>query len=59
MHASFNSGTAETVLPPDVATDETVIFTGVQRSFSIFTGTAGVFTRIALSRMVRIGRLWL
>ena len=44
LNAAFYSGTSESVLPGDVAKDDIVKYTGVQRSFSIFTGTAGVFT---------------
>ena len=44
LNAAFSSGTSESVLPIDVAKNAVVRYAGVQRSFSIFTGTAGVFT---------------
>ena len=44
LNAAFSSGASESVLPGDVMKDEIIKYTGVQRSFSIFTGTAGVFT---------------
>ena len=44
LNAAFSSGTSVSVLPADVLEDQTIAYTGVQRSFSIFTGTAGVFT---------------
>ena len=44
LNATFSSGTSQSVLPANVVENEIVEYTGVQRSFSLFTGTAGVFT---------------
>ena len=44
LNAVFSSGTSETYLPDDIAPTQAVQFLGVQRSFSLFTGTVGVFT---------------
>ena len=45
LNAVFSSGTSETCLPDEVVSLKgSLQFLGVQRSFSIFTGTAGVFT---------------
>lgn len=44
LKAAFSSGTSESHIPHDVGKNQSIKFTGVQRSFSLFTGTAGVFT---------------
>ena len=49
INAAFSSGTSDTFLPDEIAPSGAVQFLGVQRSFSIFTGTAGVFTYSILS----------
>ena len=51
INAEFSSGTSETYLP-DVIDPQggSLQFMGVQRSFSAFTGTAGIFTYSILNQ---------
>ena len=50
INATFSSGTSETYLTDEVASKGSLQFLGVQRSFSTFTGTAGVFTYSILNK---------
>ena len=56
LKAAFSSGTSETCLPDEVLSNGSLQFLAVQRSFSIFTGTAGVFTYSMLDEQSEHGK---